>query len=157
MSKDEVNAYMGARTAYQGKLTFQGAVHVDGMFSGEISSDGVLRAGKDSVIEGSLDVGELELSGSFTGEVRAKRRVLVHRGGVLNGTIISPVLVVEEGAVLEGRSTCVSPSEATCPCREGPKPCPKGSDGGYEIRSFAHKPLHGAPPARLPRKREKSA
>lgn len=102
VSKDEVNAYMGARTAYQGKLTFQGAVHIDGTFTGEITSDGILRAGKDSVIEGSLEVGELELSGTFTGEVHAKRRVLIHRGGVLTGTIFSPVLAVEEGAVLEG-------------------------------------------------------
>ena len=102
VSKDEVNAYMGARTAYQGKLTFQGAVHIDGMFSGEITSDGILRTGKDSVIDGRLEVGELELSGTFTGEVHAKRRVLIHRGGVLTGTIFTPVLAVEEGAVLEG-------------------------------------------------------
>ena len=102
VSKDEVNAYMGARTAYQGKLTFQGAVHVDGMCSGEISSDGVLRAGKDSVIEGRLDAGELELSGSFPGEVSAKRRELVTRGGVLHGPILRPVLVVDEGGGQEG-------------------------------------------------------
>ncbi len=126
VSKDEVNAYMGARTAYQGKLTFQGAVHVDGMFSGEISSDGVLRAGKDSVIEGSLDVGELELSGSFTGEVRAKRRVLVHRGGVLNGTIISPVLVVEEGAVLEGAIHMREPVGGDMPLPGGAEALPEG-------------------------------
>lgn len=97
-----MNAYMGAGTVYQGKLSFQGAVRVDGMFNGEITSDGILSAGKDSVIEGRLDVGELELSGAFTGEVHAKRRVVVHKGGVLTGTVVSPALVVEDGAVLEG-------------------------------------------------------
>lgn len=102
MSREEINAFLGAGTAYQGKLTFQGAVRVDGMFSGEITSDGSLIAGKDSVIEARLEVGELVLSGSFTGEVRAKRRVVVHKGGVLTGTVVSPALVVEEGAVLEG-------------------------------------------------------
>ena len=102
MSREEINAFLGAGTAYQGKLTFQGAVRVDGMFSGEITSDGSLIVGKDSVIEARLEVGELVLSGSFTGEVRAKRRVVVHKGGVLTGTIVSPALVVEEGAVLEG-------------------------------------------------------
>lgn len=102
VSREEINAFLGAGTAYQGKLTFQGAVRVDGMFSGEITSDGSLIAGKDSVIEARLEVGELVLSGSFTGEVRAKRRVVVHKGGVLTGTVVSPALVVEEGAVLEG-------------------------------------------------------
>lgn len=102
VSREEINAFLGAGTAYQGKLTFQGAVRVDGMFSGEITSDGSLIAGKDSVIEARLEVGELVLSGSFTGEVRATRRVVVHKGGVLTGTVVSPALVVEEGAVLEG-------------------------------------------------------
>lgn len=102
MSREEINAFLGAGTVYQGKLTFQGAVRVDGMFSGEITSDGALIAGKDSVMDGTLEVGELVLSGTFTGEVRAKRRVMVHKGGVLTGTIISPALVVEDGAILEG-------------------------------------------------------
>ncbi len=102
MSREEINAFLGAGTVYHGKLSFQGAVRVDGEFSGEIMSDGTLIAGKDSVINGDLRVGELVLSGAFVGEVRAKRRVLIHKGGVLSGTVISPALVVEEGAVLDG-------------------------------------------------------
>ena len=102
MSKEEINAFLGAGTVYEGKLSFQGAVRVDGVFSGEILSEGALIAGKDSVISATLHVGELVLSGTFTGDVHAKRRVVVHRGGVLTGTVNSPALVVEEGAVLEG-------------------------------------------------------
>ena len=44
MSREEINAFLGAGTVYQGKLTFQGAVRVDGVFSGEISSEGALIA-----------------------------------------------------------------------------------------------------------------
>lgn len=102
MSKEEINAFLGAGTVYEGKLSFQGAVRVDGQFSGEITSEGALIAGKDSVMSGTLMVGELVLSGRFNGEVRAKRRVVVHKGGILTGTIISPALVVEEGATLDG-------------------------------------------------------
>ena len=102
MSREEINAFLGAGTVYQGKLTFQGAVRVDGMFSGEITSDGSLIAGKDSVLEAALNVGELVLSGTLTGEVRAKRRVVIHKGGILTGKVVSPALVVDEGAILEG-------------------------------------------------------
>ena len=80
MSREEINAFLGAGTVYQGKLTFQGAVRVDGVFSGEISSEGALIAGKDAVIEARLDVGELILSGTFTGQVFAKRRVYRAQG-----------------------------------------------------------------------------
>ena len=102
VSREEINAFLGAGTVYHGKLAFQGAVRVDGVFSGEITSDGALIAGKDSVIEGTLEVGELILSGTFTGDVRAQRRIVVHKGGVLTGTLISPVLMVEEGANIDG-------------------------------------------------------
>ena len=52
MSREEINAFLGAGTVYQGKLTFQGAVRVDGVFSGEITSEGALIAGKDAVKPG---------------------------------------------------------------------------------------------------------
>ena len=63
MSKDEINAFLGAGTVYEGKLTFQGAVRIDGAFTGEIVSDGALIIGKDAVVEGTARVGEMLLSG----------------------------------------------------------------------------------------------
>lgn len=103
MSKDEINAFLGSGTVYEGKLTFQGAVRIDGIFTGEITSDGSLIVGKDAVIEGTLQVGELLLSGKFTGQVGASRRVVIHRAGVLEGTINAPALIMEDGAVLQGQ------------------------------------------------------
>ena len=102
MSKEEINAFLGAGTVYEGKLSFKGAVRIDGIFSGEITSEGALIAGRDAVVSGQLLVGELVLAGNFTGEVRAKKRVVIHKGGVLNGKVYSPNLVVEDGGVLEG-------------------------------------------------------
>jgi len=103
MSKEEINAFLGAGTVYQGRLSFQGAVRVDGSFSGEVSSEGSLIVGKDADIEGLLNVGDLLLSGRFTGEVRAKRRVTIHKTGLLQGSVYTPALVVEEGGLLDGQ------------------------------------------------------
>lgn len=103
MSKDEINAFLGSGTVYQGKLTFQGAVRIDGAFTGEIASEGSLIVGKDAVIEGTLHVGELVLSGSFTGEAQVSRRVTVHRTGSFLGQLHTSALVVEEGAVIDGQ------------------------------------------------------
>ncbi len=103
MSKDEINAFLGAATVYKGHLTFQGAVRVDGIFSGEVESDGSLIVGKDAQIDGILNVGELLVSGRFSGEVKAKRRVVIHRAGIVEGSVQTPVLVMEEGAILEGQ------------------------------------------------------
>lgn len=109
VSKDEINAFLGAGTVYQGKLAFQGAVRIDGTFSGEVNSDGTLIVGKDAVIDGTLNVGELLLSGRFTGDVQAKNRVVIHRAGQLEGVINAPVLVMEDGAVLQGQVNMKNP------------------------------------------------
>lgn len=103
MGKDEINAFLGSSTVYNGKLTFQGAVRIDGMFTGEIISDGALIVGKDAIIDGTLEVGELILSGTFTGTTHASRRVTIHRTGSFQGQLHSPALVVEEGAKIEGK------------------------------------------------------
>ncbi len=103
MSKDEINAFLGSGTVYHGKLTFQGTVRIDGTFTGEIISEGVLVAGKDAVIDGILDVGELVLSGKLTGELRAARRVIFHKTGSFQGQLTTAALAVEEGATIDGQ------------------------------------------------------
>jgi cytoskeletal protein CcmA (bactofilin family) len=103
MSKEEINAFLGAGTVYQGRLSFQGAVRIDGSFSGEVLSEGSLIVGKDAQLEGMLNVGDLLLSGHFTGEVQAKRRVTIHKTGVLQGAVYTPALVMEEGGLLDGQ------------------------------------------------------
>lgn len=103
MSKDEINAFLGSSTVYHGKLTFQGAVRIDGIFTGEIISDGVLIIGKEAVIDGTLDVGELILSGTFTGKTTASKRVTIHRTGSFLGQLHTTALVVEEGAKIDGK------------------------------------------------------
>ncbi len=102
MSKEEINAFLGASTEYTGKLVFQGAVRIDGVFRGEIVSEGSLIVGKDAHIEGTVYVGELVLSGLMSGKVFAKKRVTMHKGGKLVGNIYSPNLVIEDGAILQG-------------------------------------------------------
>jgi len=102
MAKDEINAFLGAGTTYQGKLHFQGAVRIDGKFRGEVESEGTLVIGQEALVEGQIRVGQLVLSGNLDGEVEAREKVVLHGTAQLSGNVSTPVLVVEEGAVLEG-------------------------------------------------------
>jgi cytoskeletal protein CcmA (bactofilin family) len=113
MAKDEINAFLGAGTAYQGKLHFQGAVRIDGTFRGEVESEGTLVVGQDAVVEGQIRVGQLVLSGNLQGEVEAREKVVLHGTAELTGNVRTPVLVVEEGAVLEGMLTMGGAREQT--------------------------------------------
>ncbi len=102
MGKDEINAFMGAGTAYKGKLEFKGTVRVDGEFEGEIDSEGTLIVGQDAVVKGTISVGQLVLSGALEGDVKAQTRVTLYKQSNISGTINTPSLMVEEGAVIRG-------------------------------------------------------
>ena len=110
MAKDEI-AYLGSDTVYEGKLNFKGTVRVEGRYTGEIVSDGTLNVGKDAQVQGTIDVGELLLSGRFSGEVTAKRRVVVYSTGVLEGQVITPNLLTEEGGIIEGQISMKTPTK----------------------------------------------
>lgn len=103
MAKDEINAFLGAGTHYQGKLNFEGSVRIDGSFTGEILSEGTLIIGKDAKVEGQIKVGQLILSGNLQGEIDANRKIVLHKTANLVGSLQTPVLVMEEGAILEGQ------------------------------------------------------
>lgn len=111
MGKDEI-AYLGSDTVYEGKLTFKGTVRIEGKYTGDIHSDGTLNVGKDAQVEGMLEVGELLLSGRFSGEITAKRRVVVYSSGVLEGVLQTPNLLTEEGGVIEGQIIMKNPGKA---------------------------------------------
>lgn len=107
MARDEINAFLGAGTTYEGRLHFQGSVRIDGAFLGEITSEGSLVVGREANIQGNIQVGQLVLSGRVEGDVRAAERVVLHKTAVLHGTVRSPRLVMEDGAVLEGTVTMI--------------------------------------------------
>lgn len=102
MARDEI-AYLGSDTIYEGKLSFKGTVRIEGKFTGDILSDGTLNIGKDAQVHGTLAVGELLLSGHFTGDAIIKRRTVVYSSGVMEGNLQTPKLLTEEGAIIDGQ------------------------------------------------------
>ncbi len=102
MGKDEINAFMGTDTNYQGKLVFKGTVRIDGDFDGEICSEGTLIIGQDARVKGNIKVGHLVLNGSLEGQIEARNKVVIYKQASLNGKITTPSLVVEEGAKIKG-------------------------------------------------------
>jgi cytoskeletal protein CcmA (bactofilin family) len=102
MAKDEINAFLGAGTSYEGRLSFQGSVRIDGNFQGEVESEGVLVVGREAFIRGQVKVGQLISSGRIEGEIAAKERCVFHKTASFKGAVVTPALVVEDGAVIDG-------------------------------------------------------
>ena len=103
-TKEEMNAFLGEGTEFEGKLSFTGSVRLDGRFKGEILSEGTLVVGDSASIEGEIDVSEIIVSGEIKGSITASKRIEIHAPGKVFGNIQAPVVIIEEGVIFEG--TC---------------------------------------------------
>jgi len=101
-SKDEINAFLGKDTEFEGKLSFTGAVRIDGKISGEIFSNGTLIVGESAVIKAQIHIADMVISGEVHGDIFAEKKIEITVPGKLFGNIKTPKLVLEEGVVFEG-------------------------------------------------------
>jgi cytoskeletal protein CcmA (bactofilin family) len=101
-SKDEINAFLGGDTEFEGRLSFTGAVRIDGRLSGEIFSSGTLIVGENAVIKSKIHVADVLISGEVHGDIFAENSIEINVPGKLFGNIQTPRLVIEEGVIFEG-------------------------------------------------------
>ena len=95
---------LGRGAAFEGKLTFDGTVRIDGRFKGEVFSDDVLVIGEGAHVEAEIDIGEVIIQGTVVGNVKAKRSIEIHAPGRVKGDLTTPSLQIDKGVIFEGRS-----------------------------------------------------
>src|SRR5262249_46957877 len=86
---------------FEGKLTFEGKVQINGKFRGEIFSEGILMIGEGAEVDARIEIDTVIIQGHVTGNIQAKSRIEMHPPAIVKGDIVSPGLVVSEGAVFE--------------------------------------------------------
>jgi len=100
----DLEAFLGKDTSFEGKMSFEGMVRLDGKFDGEIFSGDILIIGETAIVNAKIKVGALLVDGKVTGNVHASDKIEIHSTGKLNGNINTPALVIKEGGLLDG--TC---------------------------------------------------
>ena len=96
------NAILDQGCEFDGKLTFEGTVRIDGLFRGEIHSDSTLVVGESGKVEATIKVRHVIISGEVNGTVEATEKVEILAPGVLRGNIKTPNLLIEEGVIFDG-------------------------------------------------------
>jgi cytoskeletal protein CcmA (bactofilin family) len=100
----EITTLLGRGATFEGKLTFEGTVRIDGRFRGEVFTDDVLVIGEGAIVEAEIDVGEVIIQGTVVGNIKAKRSIEIHAPGRVKGDIHTPSLQIDKGVIFEGRS-----------------------------------------------------
>jgi cytoskeletal protein CcmA (bactofilin family) len=98
---DEV-AFVGKDVQFKGVITYSGTVRIDGGLDGEIHTDGGLLVGPEAVIKAKVTAGAVVCHGHITGDIEATSQIVLCAPAVVEGSLTTPVLSMEEGVVFNG-------------------------------------------------------
>ena len=99
----EINAVLGRGSSFEGKLTFEGTVRIEGRFSGEIHTTDTLVIGEGAEVNAEIFAGAVVVSGGqVTGNMHAKTVIELERNARVRGNLETPSLKIERGVIFVG-------------------------------------------------------
>jgi len=99
----EFTTVIGPDAKFDGKLTFEKGLRLQGKLTGEINTPGKLHVTKESEMDANVDAGSIIVEGKVKGNLNASDRVELKASAKYDGNLIASKLVVEEGAVFTGQ------------------------------------------------------
>jgi cytoskeletal protein CcmA (bactofilin family) len=98
----QLNALLGKGSEFEGKLTFEGEVRIDGRFSGQILTKDTLTVGEGAKVTADITAGIVIVSGAVEGTIKATSHVELHAPARVKGTIETPSMSMDKGVIFEG-------------------------------------------------------
>lgn len=99
----ELNTIIGKGTIFEGTLTVQSGLRVDGTVKGKVSDADIISIGEDGKLEADVNAKIVIVGGNVTGNIFAKEKIELQSNSVVTGDLATKSLVVEEGAVFCGK------------------------------------------------------
>ena len=93
---------MGEGAVFNGSLSFEGTVRIDGKFEGEVNTDDTLIIGETGHLRAEIFAGTVICLGRVEGTIIASKKVEIHSNSRVVGNIKSPALYIELGGILDG-------------------------------------------------------
>lgn len=129
---EELNGFMDEGTEFIGELRFRDTFRIDGKLKGKVVSEHTLIVGESGQVEAEIDCAVISIKGTLSGRVHARQRIELLAGARVQATLVSPRLVIEEGAVFQGQcdmgsaATGTSPKGSVVPMGPGLRPMSEG-------------------------------
>lgn len=99
---NKIVSLLGDDAEFDGILRFQGTTRIDGQFKGKIIGMGNLIVGEKALIEATIRVSHILVTGEVRGDVIADKGVDILSTGRVHGNIQAPTFVMDEGATFDG-------------------------------------------------------
>ena len=100
--KNQITAFLGRDTEFEGNLSFKGMVRIDGSFKGRINTEGTLIVGETAVIDSDIHASNVIISGEVRGNIDAGEKIEIISPGKVFGDIDAPSVTINTGVIFEG-------------------------------------------------------
>jgi cytoskeletal protein CcmA (bactofilin family) len=100
---DNIVSLLGKGAEMTGEITFTNGLRVEGVIKGKVRSEATLEIGPGGLVDAEVKIRRISINGEFRGVIQAADRVEIHKDGKVIGDIYSPCLIIEAGAIFDGR------------------------------------------------------
>lgn len=104
---------------FSGKLFCRGSSRIGGRIEGQLISEGLLIIEEQAIITADIKAEEVIVQGRTKGRLEASVRVELTAGSQVEGDIVTPVLVVDEGAHFNGNCRMIAAQRADAGKKKG--------------------------------------
>ena len=114
---DRIESVIGPSLVVKGEIQSSGALRVDGIVEGSISSKGTVVIANNGTVKGDIKADRIVIGGNIHGNIFAREKVDMLSTGKLHGDImtIARGFTVHEGAIFEGACKMSKPQEGKQP------------------------------------------
>ncbi len=103
-SYDQEVSILSEGVKFEGKLSSNGNLRIDGEFDGELIINGNLTLGDKSKAKGLIHANNVTCGGEVTGTVEASEKLVLESSAQVEGDISAKILIINEGASFKGKS-----------------------------------------------------
>jgi len=93
---------MGPNDILEGKLTYDGHVHLDGRAEGELRVSGNIEVASGAKVKALLEASNVTIKGDVEGTLNARDKLVLGKNARLSGDVAVRRLQIEDGASLNG-------------------------------------------------------
>jgi len=108
----EWSGFLEKGVSVEGRLDTTGTFRIDSAMKGTLTSDEKLILGANARVEGQIEGNYVVIAGRFDGTIKAKGKVEIQTKAIVTGEIHTPCLIIEPGAVFDGRCHMLATNQA---------------------------------------------
>lgn len=103
-ASEKIENVIGPSAEFQGDLTAEGGVRIDGTFEGTVESESNVIIGENARVVAGVSAFNITVAGLLQGNVKAVGRLEILATGRVLGDVQVGSLLIEEGGVFHGQS-----------------------------------------------------